>query len=77
METVKLNQALSSGTWQYVSLEFAARQVRVGVNKAQFVFELEGEDTGPPAMDIMPLYVAGKPKWDTNIDKLYIHSVQQ
>lgn len=64
METVQLNSRLNTGLWQYISMDFGAGQVRVAVNKADFVFELNNDDVGIDAVkeyDEEPLYVGGRP----------------
>ena len=62
METIKLNSHLNAGTWQHVSMEFAAGQVRVRVNKAEFVFELSAEEENKANTVTGPLYVGGVPR---------------
>lgn len=64
METIQLNSHLDTGSWQHISLEFATGQVRVAINKAEFVFELREErndDSKAKEHKEEPLYVAGRP----------------
>jgi hypothetical protein len=61
METVQLNERMNTGLWQYFSVEFGAGQVRVAVNKAEFVFELHEWKNDVETLEEAPLHVGGRP----------------